>query len=226
MITNHKNCNELNELTANLQVKLQLVGLKSDAQNVNLKNERGFSLRKNSQNQTYTSPTITADYGEISFLPLPNIFGVAHTHPHQSNGKNPMFSAMDAFALNKHNTAFNHDMVGTDESLSVYILVVATGTYAIKINDLAVIQAYNSQFPTERLKKREHRKLNDDYNEFYNPLTQQSGDFDDYEKEFTKYIESKGISLYKAEDDLSGWKRLEHDTDSPNDVKTTNCNEN
>ncbi|MFT5242498.1 MAG: hypothetical protein ACI8QQ_000416, partial [Psychroserpens sp.] len=106
IITNRKNCNELNELTDNVQVKLQLEGLKLDSENENEENERGFSLRKNSDNQTYTSPTITGEQGKISYLPISNLFGVAHTHPHQSNGPNPMFSAMDAFALNKHNNAF------------------------------------------------------------------------------------------------------------------------
>jgi len=57
-IANQKNCNELNDLTNHFAIKQQLIGLKSDAQNVNLKNEKGFSLRKNSQNETYTSPTI------------------------------------------------------------------------------------------------------------------------------------------------------------------------
>ncbi|WP_186826744.1 hypothetical protein, partial [Psychroserpens burtonensis] len=225
-ITNQKNCIELNELIDNAQVKLQLEGLKLDAENETLQNEKGFSLRKNSLNQTYTSPTILANQGTIDFPPLSNIFGVAHTHPHQSNGANPMFSAMDAFALNEHNTAFNHDMSGTDESLSVYILVVATGTYAVKINDLDAINAYTIEFPTERSKLREHRKLNDKYNEYYNPITQQTGDFDDFEKEFTKYIQSKGISLYKAENDLSNWNRLEYNASSPNNIETTNCSQN
>ena len=137
-----------------------------------------------------------------------------------------MFSAMDAFALNKHNTAFNHDIVGTDESLSFYILVVATGTYAIKINDLDAIQTYHAQFPTKGKEKKEYKRLNRIYNSHYNPASGTTGDFDDYELDFANYIQSKGISLYKAENDLSGWKRLEFDADNPTEVKKTTCNEN
>jgi hypothetical protein len=225
-IANQKNCNELNDLTNHFAIKQQLIGLKSDAENENEENERGFSLRKDSQNQTYATPTITAEYGEISYLALLNIFGVAHTHPHQSNGANPMFSAMDAFALKKHNTAFSHDIAGTDESLSVYILVVATGTYAIKINDLEAIEAYAAQFPTKGKQKREHKRLNTDYNDHHNPTTGETGDINDFEQEFTQYIQSKGISSYKADDDLSGWNRLQYNEAEPNNIQTTNCNEN
>ncbi|WP_186826688.1 hypothetical protein, partial [Psychroserpens burtonensis] len=225
-ITNQKNCIELNELIDNVQVKLQLEGLKTDAQDENEENESGFSLRKNSDNQTYTSSTITGEQGKISYLPISNIFGVAHTHPHQSNGPNPMFSAMDAFALNKHNNAFNHDLAGTDESLSVYILVVATGTYAIKVNDLTAIQAYAAQFPTKGKQLREYKKLNGKYNKKHDATTGETGEVNDFEQEFTKYIQSKGISLYKAENDLSGWNRLQYNEAEPNNIETSNCNEN
>ncbi|GAA4246758.1 hypothetical protein [Winogradskyella damuponensis] len=221
-ITHLNNCNELKKLTDDNVIKNKLNLLKADAKNKYLKNEKGFSLRKNANNETYSTPIITADIGSISYRPLINLFGVAHLH--QLVGSNPMFSAMDAFALNSYNNAFDHNNGNTDESLPVYILVVATGTYAIKINDLAAINAYGDEFPTLKKQLKEHKRFNEKYNKHYNPITGATGDFIDYEKIFTKYIQSKGISLYKANNELSTWERLEHDSNATNEIKKTNCN--
>jgi hypothetical protein len=137
-----------------------------------------------------------------------------------------MFSVMDIFALTTIKNNFNIPNFETDESLPVYILVSGSGTYAIKINDLVSLNEYANEFPTERKRKKEHEKLNDRYNLYFNPLTGQTANSSVYEEIFVRYIQSKGVSLFKADNSLSNWTRLEYETNYNNNIKPTDCNEN
>jgi hypothetical protein len=223
-ITNQKNCNELNELTDNVAVKQKLIELKADAGDATLDKEKGFRVTKKSNNITIPSAIKTATENKITFPPSANTFGVAHIH--ELIGTNHMFSVMDIFALTTIKNNFNIPNFETDESLPVYILVSGSGTYAIKINDLVSLNEYANEFPTERKRKKEHEKLNDRYNLYFNPLTGQTANSSVYEEIFVRYIQSKGVSLFKADNSLSNWTRLEYDTNYNNNIKPTDCNEN
>ncbi|MEM6516315.1 MAG: hypothetical protein AAF688_09040 [Bacteroidota bacterium] len=219
----HENhCAELKKLTDNAIIKNKLELLKLDAVDNSIKNERGFSIKMTSSGEV-SSPTKTAEVGGISYKAYPDLFGVAHIH--QAKGGNPMFSAMDLFALKKHADAYAYQGLGGDIiSLPVYMLVTAHGTYAVKINDENAIQAYLNAFPTFKKQKREHFDLNKLYNKRTNPVTGQTHTNPKlYEEVLAKYIQNKGISLYKASQDLTSWKELEYDNASPNNLKETNC---
>lgn len=224
IITNRKNCNELNNLTNNFAVKQKLIELKADAGDATLDKEKGFRITKNSNNVTIPSNIKTATKNKISYAPAANTSGVAHIH--ELIGTIHMFSVMDIFALTTINNNFNIPNFETDESLPVYILVSGSGTYAIKINDLVSLNDYANEFPTERKRKREHKRLNSKYNLYFNPSTGQTANSSVYEEIFVRYIQSKGVSLFKADNSLSNWTRLEYDTNYNNNIKPTDCNEN
>lgn len=219
-IIHKKNCNELLALSNNPIIKAQILSLQLESGNTQLTNEKGFSLGKNSLNQTFSGNTVVGGYGKISYGYANNKFGGVHLHP--INGYFPMFSTYDILDLYKWKTNFDpSNTLGNDESLPVHIVATPQGVYALKISDLSKLQAYSESLDSETKKKEEHEFLEGILNKIY--LSSNSFPTN-YQREFLKYTKNLGVSLYKANDDLTAWERKEFNEDT-NIVKPIKCNE-
>jgi hypothetical protein len=244
--TDKKNCNELNKMLEDYPVTPPFKSIRDaiiDLKNVlngtpQPINEQGYSFANNISNVYKAAPTSNNTINTVNYNNAANIFGGGHLH--QDDGKSiPMFSGQDLFNLLDFYNQYNPG-TPVDPSIFTLILVSHQGVYAIKINDITKLQALQSILDDEGdanndeideyenlVKKIERRYQKYDSNDYSETINGSPGQ---YQKELLKFMDdydgngsSMGISLYKADAQLTKWNKLT--IDNNNTVESTPCNE-
>ena len=221
------NCEELQRTLNNLELKNNIATLKNLLNNdpAQGRKESGFKVYEDEQETLYPTQVIQSQdpNGTFKYILTPQVIGAAHLHPEHTH---PMFSFHDLYNLYKIWTAFENNGNTLDSSKPFLILTTLPQTnpqtYAIKIDDIAQLEAFMEPLNTDQINEFEI-DLKGDYshdtanNNDPGPILNQ--------KTLLKFISEKniGISLYQANDDLSAWSKKELSSNS-NQVEPNNCN--
>lgn len=227
-----KNCEELEEDLQDPEYPIPdsqksiiqaLTNLKNEATNALDPNarEKGFNLSTNSSNQKVASPINIGNSNKIKYNKYINIYGGLHLHPR--NGKAfPMFSFYDILNLLEFHNNFNPSSP-TKPSVFVHYLVTYQGVYAIKIDDVSVLQQLqpilddldDANEDGIDLAKDYDDSLENVYSRFQDSMENPNGSPGEYEKELLKFMNNfdgngngLGISLFRANSSLTNWEKL------------------
>jgi len=219
-MTNH--CNSLKDKIDPTKANLKPVidNLKTT---LNQPGENGATFHKD-ENGNFLPPTNLPATTTLS-IPMPHggtIYGNVHTHPYTGS---PMFSFADVFKL----AQTYQECIPSNRNEVVMMLVVEYSpgvyeTYAIVIDEPAtffdmVVNTMNS-VPDVTTDKERINALDVELGSKYEKNT-------NYERTFLQHFAGFGMSLYKANQDLSKWSKLtcaESDTLNPNpQVQSTPC---
>jgi hypothetical protein len=244
-----KNCEELNKLFETpdyailppfLSPKAAIANLKSlvgFAINPNNNLEKGYNLLHNSNLETSASWVTNISNRSVRYKFTQNNYGGLHLHPNDGNG-HPFFSPEDILNLWKFSNSYNSGTT-VDPSLFVHVLVSTKGVYALKIDDPEVFNElgdiYNDYKDADgdgTNKVAEFvRPLKNAYNKFKDSSSGYPiGSDSQYETAFLKFMNNFngdgnkiGISIYKANNDLTGWSKLTIDENTGSSTPTP-CN--
>ncbi|MGQ2984216.1 hypothetical protein [Flavobacterium sp.] len=218
-----KNCEELKKLFQNSTLKNSFNDLKNNKLSDN--KENGYSFTSNTNNIMTCTAIPTNPNSNFNSISIPvggNIFGASHTHPDDGKGY-PMFSAEDIYVLYKLQRHYNYNVVVPLSKMNAFVYTVTTaqGTYAIKIDTM--------QFYGEMRALEEDKKKLEDFFEGLTRIQNRRKTTDSsslFQKDFLNYVKkyNLSISLYKANEDFTGWDELTIDPHDTNLIKTTNCN--
>lgn len=226
---NHRhNCQELSKLLQDYAVNgtpmSPLDAIVSLQNNLSSTFEQGFSL-VNVSNSYMATPVQQTGPDYVVYRQAANVFGGMHLH--QNNGKAyPMFSGPDVLNLLEFYNQYN-DGSPTAENLPAVVLVTFQGVYAIKIEDLAALQALqpilDDYDDDDNDNNDKYEKFVEIFNKRYSKHNTNNGGGEpvinggpnEYQNELLKIFNdydgngtSLGISLYKANQDLTGWTKL------------------
>jgi len=165
-----------------------------------------------------------------SHLDIPSggtIYGCSHTHPNPETTTNlPMFSIPDIMWIGYAYAKHNYPKPPIEKFFTT--LTVKNGTedlhFAIKIDNLpqfmGSVTTYNSM--TLNTKERLNRSLSNKYTK----TDEAGGGYINYAETLYKFLEEKdikGVAVYKAEEDLSNWSKLDYN-EITKDVTPIPCN--
>jgi len=213
-------CKKLKGFTNNNFVKESLKKLRDEKLNM----DREYGYNYNKVGVAYTPVELPPGPNAGSKIDVPtgnNIFGASHTHPNDGLTV-PMFSAQDIIVMynliKNYNYGINGEVPGSMLSTFVFTLTTVNGAYAMKI-DTSLFVALMDNYVTDE------RKFSKalDVKQRNSSLTA-SVQF--FEKDFLNFIDDNnlGMSLYKANEDLTNWSRLDFNPTNPNQVIPTPCN--
>ncbi len=204
------NCNTLNRLLQVPSVKDQIEDIKhpNTVSNDNFTREKGFKVATNSSGALSASPIQTgAANGSFNYGPNTNIIVGVHSH---HKGQFPMFTVDDILNLHRFYENTINSSVPISTSTAAHVLATNQGVYALKIEDLAKFAVYFGAFfgdPKELSKQQ--RKLEKEYNRFFNQVTGEQGNSSDHKLAFLRYAKNIGVSLYQADSDLNEWTKYD-----------------
>jgi hypothetical protein len=229
-------CDQLNDLTktTNANIKPNIDWLKTKLNGPNVV-ENGVEFSKGLDPATgdpvYTNNNIvSANNANVPIMTGGNHYGGAHTHP---NNGHPMLSFGDLVVLRD----LYQNAKPSSKTEVTFILVCKTSivpytikTYAIKVDDInSLISEINL-----RLSNPAYSSLPTEDDKVNAEVKRQAGIYDkcngEYEKSFLQQFGSFGISLYKADDYVDNWKKLDLGTNpdptAPNQLIVTEapCN--
>lgn len=155
----------------------------------------------------------------IRYRTFPNIYGGGHLHAR--NGKAfPMFSFGDVIDL----LAWSNNYTGsTHKPILVHYLVTYQGVYAIKIDNLEVLQQLQPILDDKDdangdgidLILEYNKKIENEYSKYQDNMDEPNGSPSQYEREFLKFMANfdgtgngLGISIYRANNDVTSWEKL------------------
>jgi hypothetical protein len=182
--------------------------------------EEGFNFYYNATtNQMYATPAHQTAFNMVEYDVRTTVFGGDHFH---QDGLQPMFSHDDIATLQNFSQVFGLPSCQSNPNYPapMHLMTSEFGVYAIMIDDPELFaNTIHSIYddPNSESFDNFYRKIESLYNLFFNPFTNTwTGTYEDYELAFLKFITNidnnnnynLGISLYKAEQDLSGWKKL------------------
>ena len=219
-----QNCNELQELLDNPDIKAQIQELQQNSvvNNDDYNKEKGFNLQDDGGN--LVPDGITEGQGNgFKYSTFTNTYGGVHSH---SKSQYPMFSVDDILNLYGFLSNLYGSIDNLPDSLPVHVLVTNQGVYALKVNDAPnLILFYSSFLNGFKDLKKQQRLLNRQYDKFFDETTNQQGNSLEHQLAFLRYTQGNlGISLYKANDDLTNWTKQEITNDNL-DINSTNCAE-
>ncbi|WBX95925.1 hypothetical protein [Chryseobacterium gambrini] len=171
-------------------------------------NENGKNLVKD-QNGVYSSPDLPVGTDlQITIKVGNEYYGSIHTHPYP--GAVPMFSWTDVFTL-----YYFYQKVYEENKHDVVIIIVCKDdngvnqTYALKIDNPdmlydAIVQDIqnNPKIKNNSLQSEILDKMDEDLTDLY------AKNGTNREKPFLERFANFGISLYKADEDLTTWNKL------------------
>lgn len=211
-------CTELLKMTNNYMVKNALDGLKDFT---NLDYEKGFKVKKGSNNILNALPLVPSDLfpDQVKMEKGKDIIGAFHTHPEDIHGYVTMFSDGDIKAL--------YDIIigdiqqgGSQKDISEYFLTltVPEGTFALKIKDKTKFR--NFMLSDKWDKSGNLEMLRNLYN-----LREPIADIIGFQNDLLSILKESGIGLYEANNSLSSWSELSINENNPDGIPNkTNCN--
>ncbi len=219
-------CQQLDDLTnpALQNAKPALEDLKTLAGS-SLNYENGYLFRKNAsgvRTNEQITPNTTSDHA-IPIKTGTTVYAAAHTHTYELF---PMFSWQDLYVLY---SLYQNSSINKSEATFIMIakdcLTCATvSTYAIKIDNFVKFRAkinsdLNNSNTAGYSDADKFKTANDIYDDKFKPGMNNS----QLEKAFLEYIGTHGVSLYKANDDLSNWDKLELSNSPLTPILKTPC---
>jgi len=217
-------CNQLNDIIdpnkANIKPKLE--ALKTTLAQAG---ENGVQFSNDSGTFTNTDLTPTAT-NSIDFAAGGNNYGGVHTHP--TYATYPMFSWSDVnnlvrlyqLASNENKNKVTFMLVSSENSAT------AGEVYALKVDDFIAFRNRMTLDKTNIRAKKRNLNFGSTDDQLIDALNNELGT--EYasdtngEKAFLNYFNDFNISLYKANDDISNWNKLELQFDGS--VAETPCN--
>ncbi len=193
--------------------------------------ERGYSLNHLTSNLNAVASWISnPNNNSIRYPYRQNTYGGCHSHQNDGKG-DPFFSGQDLLDLLQFKNTYNNGTL-VDPSLFVHVLVSNAGSitnenpvvHAIKIENPVLLQ--NLQIIVDDHGDADNdgidlvldfsKKIKQKYVEFEDPDTgQPNSDISLYQKALLRFLNDfdgngskTGISLYKANDDLTNWSKL------------------
>tara|TARA_R110002072_G_scaffold151503_5_gene300901 strand:- start:2243 stop:3874 length:1632 start_codon:yes stop_codon:yes gene_type:complete len=216
----HQDCAILNQIAEHQQTISKIEQLQTQLNN---QFESGFNLFKSSQGNVNSTNIDSGNYVTFPFSSNPVVFGGVHLH--HNNGF-PMFSLQDVLTLNQFYNNFANNGDPPDKTNPTLIMVSSLGVYAIKIEYLQAYQNFVNELSDIEKFNDFHNNLEKEYYKLFNPVNGQIASDFQYHKTFLKFFieeNNTGISLYKMNQDLTGWNRIIlNENGSP--VFTFSCN--
>ena len=224
-------CDKLKGLLKSAAVKNAIRALNSEQVFGGTK-EKGYNLALNPQNKLIATEVPYQSTGESSvrYSQSAMLFGGIHCH---LRSHAPMFSHDDVAILSGFYT--RHNFIGNngvaDPTIPVHIVVTNQGIYAISADDHVSIQKLLDIYSNKDSRK----KFINDIGKRYDKLADENtllpiGYLQNYQKTFLEFLKENdlNISLYNANDDLTGWTKLSLNNDSNTNTNEpiikTNCN--
>jgi hypothetical protein len=192
--------------------------------NVNPNGEKAAYLQKLPNGTMGTTVSYPTTFGQIGIKTGSNFYSAIHTHP---KNRQPMFSWSDIYVLYKMNLNLEQHNAG----LASFLLVCEDDngdfqTYAISFDSIgnSIENVLNDpQYAGMShldIVKIMDKKLYDKYVKEEN-----SGFTPNYEKAFLKFLDGNNISLYKANESLTEWSKLNlNEEPNTSTVVPTPCN--
>lgn len=229
LTTHHeKNCEELNDFMNDVNVRSSYNNLKNTVSE-NRENGYGFS------DNAIPEELELAD-GSLNMLYVPtggSYYGASHTHPNQHTTEFvPMFSISDIFKLGQLAADYEWQP-GTPRNYNKFVLTLtaqqggsnSSKTYALKIDNWISFAAFCNSYQTMTNKERRAIEGLLKYN-YTREVTASSGT-EEYLKILLKFMEQKsikGVSVYKANDELTEWSKQTLDENGNGPVSTPCAN--
>ena len=183
---------------------------------VNPSGEKGALLRRNSGGGTGHIIIPPTDKNMIKITAGGYVYSAIHTHP---NDTYPMFTWSDVFTL----YTINQNIAPHNAELASFLLTCqdengAFQTYAIVFNNQTadIVDMILNSPEFAGMEKNKIAELKDDeLTEKF--ISEEKGD-KNYERAFLQQMLNTNVSLYKANNDLTNWSRLELNTTTDNTV--------
>ncbi|RWX01054.1 hypothetical protein [Flavobacterium cerinum] len=204
------NCDELKKFAQNAKNLASLNNLKTTADN---KKENGYSYSDNKD------PEVLKSDPRSEFLVLvPSgglIYGASHDHPNPLTTEfMPMFSVSDIYMLAV--MAIRYQGGFKNYSKFIFTLTVQTGpssteTFALKIDNWQAFSFFANNYYA--MTNEQKKSLGDELQTSYSTLGKYDGT-NSYLKLLFKFMEKQninGVSIYKAEQNLSNWTKMSFD---------------
>ncbi len=221
-------CEELKELTDSTKqnIKPILEDLKILAGS-SLQYENGYLFKKDA-NGNRTNEAVVPDTNSNYSIPIKTggtIFAAAHTHTYELF---QMYSWSDLYVLLKlyQGSSVTNKTEVTLMLLAKDCLTCATvSVYTLKINDFNKFRAkinsdLNNSNTAGYSDADKFKYANDNFRDLYTNNMNNT----QLEKAFLEYWKGHGISMYKANDDLSNWDKVELSRSPLTPVVKTPCN--
>ena len=212
---NEEPCNKITSLLALTEIKNRIQNLKTQA-TLNLSYEKGYDI-----NLDGTSLSITENNGEpndtfikVSVNEQGTTICFIHSH-FNGNRMQPQFSIEDIRTLNAIYQYRKYNNKPLDD-LTV-IVVSQAGVYALVIKDYNVFSSKGNKLHTSKFNNLKYK-----YEKKFPKVQNLMSEAEDMENIILKNVNSYGLSLFKANDDLSGWKELK--INAQNETTTRPCN--
>ena len=213
-------CENINSLLTNTDIKNKIQSLKT-TENLNLNYEKGFILKTDNTGSLTATPkngnpnqnSMQVELSSNGEEPDGSVSGFIHTH---YNGLLPAFSIGDIKTLNG---AYQWRKYKNKPLKDLTVIVVTqSGVFALVIKD-------ESAFETEG-RKLHTSEFEDIKNEAEKDIAKKTKS--NYQRSIRNLIDvilpTYGLDLYKANEDLTSWNKVNPDPNNKDNTITTPCN--